>query len=69
MKENGIVKEYDGYCGIIVNELKEEYLLLKKELMEEVELKVNDMVSFVPEKVETLTKDRNVATFVKPLKK
>lgn len=69
MKENGIVKEYDGYCGTIVNELKEEYLLLKKELMEEVELKVNDKVSFIPEKVETLTKDRNVATFVKPLKK
>ena len=34
MKTKGIVKEYDGYCGTIVNEQKQEYLLLKKEIME-----------------------------------
>ena len=69
MKINGIVKEYDGYCGTIINEQKQEYLLLKKEIMEDVELHVNDAVSFVGEEVPATTEDRKVARFVKLLKK
>lgn len=69
MKTKGIVKEYDGYCGTIVNEQKQEYLLLKKEIMENVELHINDEVSFIAEEVPTTTENRKVARFVKLLKK
>ena len=69
MKINGIVKEYDGYCGMITNEQNQEYLLLKKEIMNGIELQVNDEVSFIPEEVPTTTEDRKVARFVKLLKK
>lgn len=63
MKKEGIVKNYDGYTGIINDYLGKEYLLLKKETLEKINEK--DIVIFDPEVVITSEEDRNVARFVK----
>ena len=65
MKKNGIVKEYDGYCGTIIDEKKEEYLLLKKEITNNIELKVNDEVDFIAEEVKAIQNDVKIARFIK----
>lgn len=63
MKKEGIVTKYDGYTGIINDYYGKEYLLLKKETLEN--LKEKDIVTFNPEIVVTTNEDRNVARFVK----
>ena len=63
MKKEGIVKKYDGYTGIINDYCGKEYLLLKKETLENINEK--DIVVFDPEVVITSEEDRNVARFVK----
>lgn len=63
MKKEGIVTKYDGYTGIINDYYGKEYLLLKKETLENI--KEKDIVTFNPEIVVTTNEDRNVARFVK----
>lgn len=63
MKKEGIVTEYDGYTGSVKDSLGKEYLLLKKETLEDI--KEKDIVMFDPEIVVTTYEDRNVARFVK----
>lgn len=63
MKKEGIVINYDGYTGIIKDYNGKEYLLLKKETMENINEK--DIVLFDSEVVITSEEDRNVARFVK----
>ena len=67
MKKQGIVIEYDGYTGKIKDVNGIDYLLLKKEVIDNV--KINDEVIFNSEKVYTTYEDRNVARFVKKLKR
>lgn len=63
MKKEGIVINYDGYTGTIKDYYGKEYLLLKKETLENINEK--DIVMFDPEVVVTSEEDRNVARFVK----
>lgn len=67
MKKIGIVTEYDNYVGEIETENKEKYLLLEKDVCEEI--KKDDYVIFDAETVMTTFEDRNVARFVKKLNK
>ena len=64
MKEYGIIKYYDGYCGIIISSDNTEYLLLKKELLYN-EASKGDVVIFTPETISTFTETKNIARFVK----
>lgn len=63
MKKEGIVTKYDGYTGVINDYYGKEYLLLKKETLENI--KKNDIVTFDSEIVVTTKEYRNVARFVK----
>ena len=63
MKKEGIVTNYDGYTGTIKDYYGKEYLLLKKETLENINEK--DIVMFDPEVVVTSEEDRNVDIFVK----
>lgn len=67
MKKEGIVTEYNGYTGNIKDNNGLDYLLLKKEVIGDIQK--NDEVIFNSEKVETTYEDRNVARFVKKLKR
>lgn len=64
MKEYGIIKDYDGYCGTIISNNNTEYLLLKKELLYD-DVNKGDIVIFTPEAVFTLIENKNIARFVK----
>ena len=63
MKKEGIVTKYDGYTGRIKDSLGKDYLLLKKETLENI--KEKDIVLFDPEVVVTTYEDRHIARFVK----
>ena len=67
MKKEGIVVEYDGYTCTIKDSSGVNYLLLKKEVIGYVEK--SDQVIFNSEKVITTQGDRNIARFVKKLKR
>lgn len=67
MKKQGIVTDYDGYVGTIKDSNEVDYLLLEKETLEKVNN--NDEVIFSPEVVPTSVDDRNVARFVKKIKR
>ena len=67
MKKKGIVIKYDGFVGTIITDDNKEYLLLKKETEEK--LNNNDEVIFEPEIFTTASDDRNVARFVKKIKR
>ena len=63
MKKEGIVINYDGYTGTIKDYYGKEYLLLKKETLENINEK--DIVMFDPEVFFKSEEDRNFARFVK----
>lgn len=65
MKEQGIVIDYDGYTGTIKNDVGKDYLLLKKEIVDNQELNIGDKVSFVPDEFATIEYNKNIARFVK----
>lgn len=67
MKKEGVVKEFDGYCGLVIDATGVEYLLLLKELGEPIDN--DDEVIFEPEIVPTSSEDRFVARFVRKLTK
>ena len=69
MKEVGIVKEYNGFYGKIVNLEGKEYLLLNKEIMGENQINKLDAVSFVPENYKKNEVNENIARFVKKMMK
>ena len=64
MIEFGVIKEYDGYCGIIISNNNIEYLLLKKEILYE-SPNIGDVVSFKSEIINTETEKKYIARFVK----
>ena len=69
MKDYGKVVEFDGYVGKIVDNNGKEFLLLKEELLTEEVLNKGDLVSFNPEKYEADEVQKNIARFVRVLKK
>lgn len=62
-KEEGIIIEYDGYIGKIKT-VDKEYLLQKKNIKNNQELKVGDTVSFLGEEVLLIDGIGYIATFV-----
>ena len=67
MKKIGIVTKYDNFVGEINTEKGEKYLLLKKEVYDEI--KKDDKVTIESEVISIFNEERNVARFVKKLKK
>ena len=67
MKKIGTVTKYDDYVGEINTEKGEKYLLLKKEVYDEI--KKDDKVTFESEIISISNEERKVARFVKKLKK
>lgn len=67
MKNIGIVKEYDGFYGKIVNLDGNEYILLNKEIMDNNDINKLDVVSFVPENYQKDDIKENMARFVKKM--
>lgn len=63
MKEYGIIKEYDGYCGIISGINNIDYLLLKKDILYENVVK-GDIVIFTAEELAVNNEIRLIARFV-----
>ena len=64
MIKHGIIKEYDGYTGIIITIDRGEYILLKKEILYE-NPKIGDIVSFKYETISTEFETKYIARFVK----
>ena len=65
-REEGIVIEYDGYCGKIKT-LTHEYILLKKNIKNNEKLMVGDAVSFLGERIVSIEKNNYIATFVEKI--
>lgn len=63
MKKKGIVLEYDGYYGKILSD-GNEYVVLKKDIINFELLNVNDEVTFIAEKVVLTNEERLIARFV-----
>lgn len=68
MKNYGKVTEYNGFYGKIKDNLGNDYVLLKKNLVDK-QIKENDIVIFEEEKIQTPELEMNVARFVKKLKR
>ncbi len=68
MKKIGIVKEFDGYNGIIESLDGIEYNIFKKDIYYK-DINKFDSVSFVPEEYNKPEYETNVARFVKKLDK
>lgn len=62
-REEGIVIEYDGYVGKIKT-MDKEYLLQKRNIKANKEIKVGDMVTFLGEEVSLIDGVSYIATFV-----
>ena len=63
MKEYGVIKEYDGYCGTISSVNDVEYLVLKKDILYDNVIK-KDIVVFVPEILVINGETKNTARYV-----
>ena len=65
MKKEGIVKEYNGFNGKIIDNCGKDYLLLKEEIINNEVINKLDTVTFVPEKCNLYNNYKEVARFVK----
>ena len=65
MKIEGIVKEYNGFNGRIIDDFGRDYLLLKEEIINNEIINKLDTVTFVPEKCKIYNNYKEVARFVK----
>ena len=68
MKKIGIVKEFDGYNGIIESLDGIEYNIFKKDIYYD-NINKYDSVMFIPEEYKKPEYETNVARFVKKLDK
>lgn len=66
MKLIGKVISFDGYTGKIIGMDKNEYLILKQDLISS--LNVNDFVMFEPEIFDDLELKKNIARFITVIK-
>ena len=69
MKDYGKVIKFDGYVGIIIDKEGKEFLLLKQEIVENNKIQEGDSVIFNPEIYENGIIKKDIARFVKILKK
>ena len=67
MKQIGVVIDYNGYEGIIETEAKDEYILLREEVVSNDVLKKLDKVSFVPDNKRYEDGECNIARFVRKI--
>ena len=65
MKNIGVVKEYNGFYGNIIDLEGKQYILMDKNIMENNEINKYDTVLFVPEEY----KKNDIARFVKKIEK
>ena len=63
MKEYGIIKEYDGYCGTISGINNVDYLVLKKDILYKDVMK-GDIVIFTAETLVVNNETKYIARFV-----
>lgn len=66
MIKTGILVEYDNNVGIIKDNENNEYIVLKKDILND-EIKINDEVKFESEVVITSEEDKNIARFINKL--
>lgn len=64
----GIMIEYDNYNGLIIDSEGKKYIVLKKDILSN-NIKINDLVKFNAEKINTSEEDRDIARFVNKLEK
>ena len=69
MKKLGVVIDYNGYNGIIETEMKERYILLREEIVDDETLNKLDKVVFVPDNKKDDEYEYNMARFVRKLSK
>ncbi len=67
MKTVGVITEYDGYNGKIVDKQKKVYELYKKNILDE-SLKQGDIVEFEDEEYKGVEVTKRLAFFVKKYK-
>lgn len=63
MKKIGKVLEYDNYVGILIDEDSNKYIFKNDDLKEEI--KIGDLVNFIPEVFETVEIKELIARFIK----
>ena len=64
MKIKGIVVKYNQASGIIKDENNIKYIFTKNNIKDDLALKENDEVIFLPEKFNTIEITENIATFI-----
>lgn len=69
MKLEGIVKEYNGFNGKIVDKFGDSYLLLKEEIVDDKIINKLDVVTFVSEGYKINSIDGKIARFVRKKEK
>lgn len=69
MKIEGVVIDYNGYDGIIETIKKEQFILLREEIVDDETLNKLDKVMFVPEHKQYQDEEYNIARFVRKLSK
>ena len=69
MKQEGVVIDYNGYDGMIETVKKEQFILLREEIVDDEALNKLDKVMFVPEYKQYESSEYNIARFVRKLHK
>lgn len=68
MKNNGVVQDYNGYYGSILDNRGNVYQMLEKDIIDK-DVAVNDKVQFISEVKEKEEVSIRMARFVRVLKK
>lgn len=68
MKNNGVVQDYNGYYGSILDEMGNVYQMLEKDVIDK-DVTVNDNVQFIGEVKREEEVSISMARFVRVLKK
>lgn len=68
MKNNGIVQDYNGYYGSIIDDSGNVYQMLEKDIIDK-DVAINDKVQFIGEVKEEEEVSISMARFIRVLKK